>query len=942
MKALFQKLFDIREAETQKALLMFLYIFLLIASLLIVKPVSSSIFLNKFGEQQLPYVFMLVAVVAGLVTQVYSRITNKIRLNLLIYFTTIFSMISLAVFWILLEINIQQSWFYYFFYVWVAIFGITTTSQFWLLANYVFNAREAKRLFGFIGAGAISGGIFGGFLTSFLAEVLGTNNMIFFCLLFLGVCSWILKKVWKGSARFAYKEHLLQQQKLRRTEFKKENPFLLILRSKHLLYLAGIIGIGVMVATLVDYQFKAIAYHKIQSVDRLTAFFGLLFSSLSIASLLIQLFLTGKILKKFGVSTSLVFLPAGIMVGALLTLINPALWAAVILKISEGGFKQSINKAGLELLLLPVPSDIKNKTKTYIDILVDSLATGIAGLLLLVFTKSFGFSVQHISLMMIVFILLWLFLLVKMKQEYINSFRTAIEKRFIDLASQTVNLDDVSILGSFSRIFEGENIRQISYVLQLLENVKADSLVPYYRKLIHHHSAEIRLRVLNTLKMYENLDFSDEILKLVSDEQFEIQVEAIRYLCCRIKNKKEMLKVYLNDQDIKIQCAALLATAYEAKINPNLHKEINIKVYFNEFTERFYSQEVSTEKISFVKAKLAQFIGIIKESEFSSVLIDLLNDSSFQVTSEAITAAGTILDRSFIPILVDQLKNKQTRSLARAALSKFGEQILDVLFGYFESPETEKKIQYEIPKILTLIGTQKVVDYLCLQLNQKNLTLRYRIIKTLNKIRQNDPELKFNKKGIDQNIYLEIEEYQKMRSFLELQYRMKNSEELSKIIKSLKYRKIQNLVIRTVEERLSSTIERIFRLLGLRYSATDIYNTYLAFMSEKKQLKANAIEFLDNILDSNFKKSLIPIIEEQPLSFTLQKFIQRNQKQNLLSDLNFEQILYSKDNWLRACTIYMIGEMDYRNPIPIIKQLSTAPDPVLHESVVYTLKRFSI
>ena len=180
MKSLIQKLFDIREGEALKASLMFAYIFLIIAALLIVKPVRNSLFLTQIGISKLPYVFLYVAIAASIFINLYLNLAQQIRLDTLIFYSTILSMLIFLGFWGLIKLGLKVNWFYYALYVWVALFGVFMTSQFWLLANYVFNAREAKRLFGFIGAGAVSGGIFGGYLTRLLAPVIGTSNMIFF------------------------------------------------------------------------------------------------------------------------------------------------------------------------------------------------------------------------------------------------------------------------------------------------------------------------------------------------------------------------------------------------------------------------------------------------------------------------------------------------------------------------------------------------------------------------------------------------------------------------------------------------------------------------------------------------------------------------------------------------------------------------------------------
>lgn len=215
MIKLLRKLFDIREGELTRALLMFAYIFLIIASLLIVKPVRNSLFLTKFGVAQLPYVFILVAFSAAFVIHIYSKFAQKVRLNFLILNTTFICIACFLIFWFLLHNDYQGSWFLYVFYVWVAIFGVISTSQFWLLSNYVFNVREAKRLFGFIGAGAISGGIFGGYMTNYLAPIFSTKNLIFFCIGFLAMCNFILGLVWKKSARYNYREKIRQHQRIK-------------------------------------------------------------------------------------------------------------------------------------------------------------------------------------------------------------------------------------------------------------------------------------------------------------------------------------------------------------------------------------------------------------------------------------------------------------------------------------------------------------------------------------------------------------------------------------------------------------------------------------------------------------------------------------------------------------------------------------------------------
>ena len=84
VKSSFQKLFDIREGEESRVGLMFLYIFFTISTLLIIKPVSFSLFLSRFGASQLPFAFILVSISAVGLSFLYARTLKKENLNIIV------------------------------------------------------------------------------------------------------------------------------------------------------------------------------------------------------------------------------------------------------------------------------------------------------------------------------------------------------------------------------------------------------------------------------------------------------------------------------------------------------------------------------------------------------------------------------------------------------------------------------------------------------------------------------------------------------------------------------------------------------------------------------------------------------------------------------------------------------------------------------------------
>jgi AAA family ATP:ADP antiporter len=761
MNKFLQKTFDIREDEGLRASLMFAYIFFVIAALMIIKPVRNSLFLSELGISQLPFVYVLVALFAALVASVYSKFTKRARLNRLILNTLLIVISNLFLFWILFNIGYRTGWFLYLFYIWVTIFGVISTSQFWLLAGYIFNSREARRLFGFIGTGAISGGIFGGYLTSYLANVFGSENLILFCIGFLFVCVFILVKVWGSTARQSYLERLRQYRRSKQVDF-SDNPVKIILKSRHLLYLSGIIGVGVIVANMVDYQFSAVASSTIADEDRLTAFFGFWLSTLSVASLIFQLFLTSRILKSFGVGVSLFFLPIGILVGAAAVLFSPALWSAIMVKVSEGSFKHSINKAGTELLSLPIPAGIKNKVKTFIDVFVDNLAKGLGGVLLLVLTILLNFSVQLISLVIIALIAVWIYLTIRVKNEYVNSFRLAIEKRTIDLEEQSINLHDASILDSIVKVLSEDNEKQILYVMDFIENVDDEQVTQNFRRLVHHPSKEIRAKVLHMIRGHEEVDFTSEAQSLIEDDSQEVRTEAIGYLCQRSENPIETLQAFLSHRDYRIQGAALMCAAKESIENRDSLSDLDLKAYLDEMLRSTEKGEGNGSREIFIKLNAARIIGTLKDPVLYPILHNLLESDSEEVVQAAVTSAGQTRETEFIPILVSYLNSKTARKFASAALAEFGEEIIDDLVEHLTDPGENRNIRTSIPKVLALVDSQKSVNILVSNLGQSDLRIRYEIIKALNRLKTNYPVLKFDEKQVEEGILTETKDYLKM------------------------------------------------------------------------------------------------------------------------------------------------------------------------------------
>ena len=150
-RSLQRRILDIREGEYRRTLFMGLYFFCIMLSNNILKPVSAGLFLNKFSEQRLPYLYLLIAVIGGFLAYLYTKVVVNTSLRTAVTAATMGSVVCLIVFW--LRIDKGSTFLLYLFSIFVSLVGIVFLSQGWLIAANIFDSREAKRLYGLLGSG---------------------------------------------------------------------------------------------------------------------------------------------------------------------------------------------------------------------------------------------------------------------------------------------------------------------------------------------------------------------------------------------------------------------------------------------------------------------------------------------------------------------------------------------------------------------------------------------------------------------------------------------------------------------------------------------------------------------------------------------------------------------------------------------------------------------
>ena len=416
----------IRPGEYLEAASLFLYLLLVVASYTVSKTVRDALYISEYGALNLPYVYIAIAVLVGIFVSIYLRLAARIRQPVLLSLTLAFFLVNVVAFWWLS--TFEQRWLYAVIYIWAGIFGVIAPMQVWMLANFVLTTRQAKRLFGFIGAGGVMGGIAGGFAAGQLGRHIGTEQLLLVIAVFLGLCIVLVNVAWAKSGTRAVASRHSQAARQESAGTLRESASI-ILSSRYLMLVAGIISVASIATTIADFQFKAVAETAFDSKQALTVFFGDFYGYLGIAAFLFQMFVTARLLRGKGVGFTLLLLPVSLMLGEAALLIYVSLWSAVVLKGSDQLFKHSVDKSTVELLYLPVPQGIKPGVKSFIDTVLWRLADGAAGILLLLLTSVLGFAVRGVAISNMVIVGFWILLAVVARREYVGALRAAVYRQ---------------------------------------------------------------------------------------------------------------------------------------------------------------------------------------------------------------------------------------------------------------------------------------------------------------------------------------------------------------------------------------------------------------------------------------------------------------------------------------------------------------------------------
>lgn len=393
MKRLLQKIVDVRANELHALGLAFVFNFVVLGSYYVVRPIRDDIAATG-GIETLPWMYTGTLVTMLVANALFSAIVARMSRRRFIPIAYRFFMANLVIFYVLMHTltPAQNVWVGRAFYVWVSVFNLFVVTLFWAFMTDVFNSEQAKRLFAFISVGGSIGAIVGPIITVTLVHKLGAANLILVTAAMLEAAPWCVKFFPTEFARDPERQprnpveatsklappHPSTALRSARDDRTAEQPIgggilagiTHVIRSPYLLGICGFVLLYTVTTTFSYFQQTEITGHQFQDRSARTAFFAQLDLVVNTLTLVLQLFITGHLMKRLGVGITLVTMPLLSMVGFLALGFAPTLGLLAVFQVARRATNFGFTRPAREVLFTVLRREDKYKAKSLIDTFV--------------------------------------------------------------------------------------------------------------------------------------------------------------------------------------------------------------------------------------------------------------------------------------------------------------------------------------------------------------------------------------------------------------------------------------------------------------------------------------------------------------------------------------------------------------------------------------------
>jgi AAA family ATP:ADP antiporter len=883
---------NLPQEERRAALGAFVTLLGIMAGHALAETARDTLFLQSLPASQLAWVYLGIAALAVILGQAEQRVLDRFGGPRGLSMVLVVGAGALFAFWSLTQTGAQ--WVFYALYIWSGVFATLVTIQFWTVLGNTYTVSQAKLVFGFVGAGSVTGALLGATVARILLHRRHDPKLVL-----LAAAVALLVSALGPLVAMKGPPAETARQRARRPRFTLRDNLPLLRSDPYMRRVATLVLISSIAFTLVDYVFKSVLSRHVRP-DLLGSWFASIYVLLNLVALVAQLGAVTWLIRKLGVTRAIAVLPLLLLLGGAGLAAGGGLAAVLLLKGSDGGLRHSLHRTSIELLYVPISDSVRRRMKALLDGVGQRGGQAIGSILILA-VGAFASAEQLIPIAIVVVTGIWIFTAAGIRTHYLDLFRTVLREDGVERPDDAAALDGRSL----ETLIEALNSPEDSEVLaavELLALQKRPRLIPAL--ILYHPSLAVVVRSLEVFAAAGRKDIAPHARRLLSHADSDIRVAALTALTA-VDLDEALLRKALLDPSAAVHTAALVQLVTRGWLRgDDAERELTT-----------IARQGSPE----ARLALVRGIRLHPTEGFERVLLQLAESDDPVMLAEVAQAMGEVHSPQFVPVLVRMLGDRDRAVAARAALVAIGEPALTLLDAALGDATLPHAIRRHLPRTISRFPARAAAPVLLGHLaREQDGMIAYKILRGLGGVQASDPAVL-----LDAVVLGEVTHRTLAEIFQMIDWRLL----LERAIEEVPSRDVPSheLLLSLLRGKEAQAKERLFRLLGLSHPTEDFERIYAGIRNGSAEAHAGSQELLDHLLAPPLHDAVLGVVSGAPDADRLLTAGALYASEPMTYEELLTRMLASDSESLRCITAYHVGEIGLEVLRPVLQAAPTEP-----------------
>lgn len=974
---------NLRPEEVERTWMMFAFYTIVSIGLRWAEDSTVALFLDKYGAEQLPWIYIASAVTGAGLVVLYSWLQKVFPLRAVIVAIApgmVMPLFLLVFLYGGINVTPLTVVIVFLLRLWVDACYVVNDLNTSIVANQLFNIREIKRTYPLVSSGILVADVISGFSLPILLKFINLNTVILVaCIIILLGSGILFYLTYKYPSAFPYtpQREITEEQASRHRRL--ETPL-----KRYVWQLFAFFALLQAIGLLIDFQYLR-ELNSSLGEQQLASFLGVFGGLVGMCELITQWFISSRLIEKLGVFFTAAILPltVGFLLPGAISILNlfPAIeepgffWGLISLKFFDELLRYTFVISSGPALYQPIPERIRSRMQALSSGTAEAIASGVTGLAIF---GSISLIDNYVPEGLRKWVLIGQTVIVaatclkvvwELRSRYVDVLVLSAERG--GLSTITVGLKAFK-QGIIKALVETGNTTDKSSCLELLAQIDLPGSGEVLAPLLMQLPSDLQKQSLELMLMAgANPQYVPQVRRLLDQPEATIDPEifalAMRYVWLAEENLNlSLLEEYLETPHhslIRATAAALLlrqgTPAQQAAATKTMRRMLTHK---NE-----------QERINGVRA--------LREVVYLQALRvhipNLLQDESLRVRCAVLEMVTATRLEEYYPTLLAALYYKSTRTTAIQCLVSMQNEAIPMLLKLATNVYKPEVVRMHAWRTIAQIGTSEAIETLWLQLETSRGNTRDYILRSLLKSQQQAEKLNIVDRFYESRVEALIEEELRFMGEIYAAYiNFQNLESLENYQDNERLVTISQLLQRSLLELELDVRDRLLLLLKLLYPAEKMQAAAFNLQSQSLVNLARGLEILDHTINLPCKSLLLNILDRRPETEKLKYLIDGGFYQDeklsikdritklisqghLLSDwclaccFHFSQAAYIRlttttiltnlrhpTGFVREATISYLSVVSQRVLQEILPHLQTDPHPLVAAQVKNLIEKY--